>query len=411
MSEIVNTTPNEELIRFVDEATFKLWNFRGVPRDFDPETLLRESMEKSELAGYTFGIAKTNLCAAMGAFIFQNNPDLSFSFLNTAMKLFRSLEEKKWIANTHSILGIINNSLGNSETALYNALRGADYYDNHPEDPYDRVMAYYIIGTVYKDLKKYEESEKYYLRGVSSEDFEINNWGGRIYAGLASMYTEREKYDTALEYCFKSLKKLETEKNGLGISRAYTEIGIIYKKRGDFDAALKYMMDGLKIREEHDLKQFIVSSHLEIATVYSETGKNEEAIAHLEKAEEICNTIKQVQKLPKIFSELSQIHKMKGDFEKALSYTEKLLSLNSELNKKEMEKRIGSLQDSLLKEKAEEIEKIRNFELKMAYDLITEKNKEIMDSIQYAKRIQTALMTTEKYFDRNLRRLNGRKTE
>lgn len=411
MSEIVNTTPNEDLIRFVDDATFKLWNFRGIPKDFDPEALLRESLEKSERAGYTFGLAKTNLCAAMGSFIFQNDPDLAFNFLNKAMEMFRGLDEKKWIANTHSILGIINNSLGNSETALYNALRGADYYDSHQEDSYDRVMAYYIIGTVYKDLKKYEESEKYYLKGVASEDFETNNWGGRIYAGLASMYTETERYETALEYCFKSLKKLEQEKNGLGISRVYTEIGIINKKRGDFETALKYMTDGLKIREDHDLKQFIISSHLEIATAYSEIGRNEDAVRHLEKAEEISNNIKQVQKLPKIFAELTQIHKLKGDFEKALNYTEKLLRLNSELNKKEMEKRIGKLQDSLFKEKAEEIEKIRNFELKMAYDLITEKNKEITDSIHYAKRIQTALMTTEKYFDKNLRRLNGRKTE
>ena len=37
--------------------------------------------------------------------------------------------------------------------------------------------------------------------------------------------------------------------------------------------------------------------------------------------------------------------------------------------------------------------------------LVEEKQKEILDSIRYAKRIQTALMPTEKYIDKTLKRL------
>jgi hypothetical protein len=36
---------------------------------------------------------------------------------------------------------------------------------------------------------------------------------------------------------------------------------------------------------------------------------------------------------------------------------------------------------------------------------IEEKQKEIIDSIQYAKRIQSAMMPMEKYIDKNLKRL------
>jgi len=35
-----------------------------------------------------------------------------------------------------------------------------------------------------------------------------------------------------------------------------------------------------------------------------------------------------------------------------------------------------------------------------------EKNKDILDSIRYAKRIQQSLLPTEKYFERNLKILN-----
>ncbi len=38
--------------------------------------------------------------------------------------------------------------------------------------------------------------------------------------------------------------------------------------------------------------------------------------------------------------------------------------------------------------------------------IIEDKQKEILDSIRYAKRIQTALMSNEKYIENNLNRLN-----
>ena len=38
---------------------------------------------------------------------------------------------------------------------------------------------------------------------------------------------------------------------------------------------------------------------------------------------------------------------------------------------------------------------------------LEEKNKEVLDSIRYAKRIQTALLTSEKYIERKLNELNS----
>ena len=41
-------------------------------------------------------------------------------------------------------------------------------------------------------------------------------------------------------------------------------------------------------------------------------------------------------------------------------------------------------------------------------ELVEEKQKEILDSIRYAKRIQTALITSEKYIERNINRLSDK---
>jgi tetratricopeptide (TPR) repeat protein len=63
--------------------------------------------------------------------------------------------------------------------------------------------------------------------------------------------------------------------------------------------------------------------------------------------------------------------------------------------------RITRKQKALIEIKSKETEAQR--------DIIEERNKEILDSIHYAKRIQVALMPTEKYIERVLERSNKSK--
>ena len=48
----------------------------------------------------------------------------------------------------------------------------------------------------------------------------------------------------------------------------------------------------------------------------------------------------------------------------------------------------------------------KNAEINLQKEIIEEKQKEVMDSIRYAKRIQQSLLPTEKYIARNLTDLN-----
>lgn len=60
--------------------------------------------------------------------------------------------------------------------------------------------------------------------------------------------------------------------------------------------------------------------------------------------------------------------------------------------------------DRMVKEKTNEISKQKN-EIEEQHFELKEKQKEILDSIHYAKRIQNSLMPTEKYIDKNMKQL------
>jgi serine phosphatase RsbU (regulator of sigma subunit) len=398
-----NSKDRDEIIKEIDAANSLIWGRRGTPhQDFDPFKLIEDALENSKTLGYDFGIAQCTLNKGMGAFILQHNMELSLKFLNEALNMFKLQNNKKWIANTYITLGIITNTIGNSEAALYNSTKGFEFYETNEEDVDDSIMAYYVIGTVYKDLKKYDEAERYFLKGVKF-NLENSSWSGRIYTGLSNIYNEKGQFEKALEIAFKSLTILRSEQNKIGESRALNDIGGIYKNLKDFDNALKYFLEGLKIREEVNVKHFILGSLLEIASIYFEKNNSFDAITYFLRAEPIANETNHQVRLVFIYQKLAELYKRTNELDRSINYYEKLIQLSNELHSKEKETKIDNLQNALIQEKEQEIERLKNVELKNAYTLISEKNKEITDSIRYALRIQNALLASTNLLKKNLK--------
>ncbi|MGZ3921725.1 MAG: tetratricopeptide repeat protein [Bacteroidia bacterium] len=395
---------NEDLIRSIDEINDKIWNIRGntLDLDADPIKLGMEAYEKAISINYLMGIARGQLNQGMAAFIIQHNPPAAITKINEAINSFIQLGDKKWVANARLTLAIIYNSTGQSEPALYNTLKGVDFYENEPVDDLDKAMAYYVTGTVFKDLKKYKESEQYYKKGLATDNMESTSWGGRIFTSLANIYTEEGNYDEAIKMSLKGLEVLVAQKNIIGESRALNDLGNIYKRKKDYEQALDYYFRSLKIREESDLNQFAFSSLTEISSVYKETREYQKAIDYLIRAGKIAVQINQPVKEAQINREIGSIYRSMDQFKDALDYTEKYLEIITGIHAQEKAAKIDNLQNDLLLEKEQEIERLRNVELKEAYNLITEKNKEITDSIHYARRIQKALLAPDYLLNENL---------
>ncbi len=397
---------NQELINLIDSTTDFFWNQRGTaPFSSNVIGQCEELLEKAKLINYRLGIGRCLLSLGMGAFIVQHNSTKSLNFLNEAHLIFKELDDKKWVANSFLTIAIITNSTGKPEIALYPALKGIEYYSNDCKDPSDIVMANYVIGTIYKDLKNHPEAEKYYITGIE-KSIKDDSWLGRIYTGLSNIYNDRGEYNKALELAIKSLDLLRKEQNQIGESRALTDIGIIYKKLKNYDYALNYLFQGLKIRSESSFKNFLLGSLLEISVVYTKKNEFENAIKYLLEALPVAIETNHQPRIVDIYRELASLYKTTNNYLESLKHYEKYIEHTLAQNLKERDIKINDLQSTLVHEKEEEIERLKNVELKNAHKLISEKNKEIIDSINYAKRIQTALITSEMYIEKALNKLN-----
>jgi serine phosphatase RsbU (regulator of sigma subunit) len=391
----------EKIKKEIDAANDLVWLQRNSPStDYDPAAITSEALAKSKDINYEYGIARSTLNWGMAEFIVGNDHKKAFQLFDNAISMFDKLQDQKWLSNAYITRAIFCNSIGQPEIALYDGLKGIHYYEEHHKDG-DLSMAFYVMGTIYKDLKKYKEAERYYREGIEN-DVTSNTWTGRIYASLAGMLTDRQEYKQALEYGMKSLDILQGSNNLIGQSRALSDIGVIYKKLYENKLALDYFFKALEIRKTNNLKHFILASLIDIAEVYVQMGDEQNAISYFEQAEQYAGETSHFARQVIVYRNLSEIYKKRKDFEKVVEIYEKLLKINERVHTAEREAKLNQSESKLLKEKEEEIERLKNIELKKAYEVIEQRNKDIHDSITYAKRIQDALLAHEGFLKENL---------
>jgi len=391
----------EKIKHEVLEACDLVWVHRNSPSlDYDPQKLINEALEKSRSIGFLEGEARCYLNLGMAAFIVSNNNDLAFEFFEKAISYFESSGNKKWLANSLITKAIVRNSTGSPEIALYDGSKGVTYYEENEADP-EMPMAFYVMGTIYKDLKKYDLAENYFKRGIES-NFEQDVWTGRLYTGLAGIYSEQGKFNEAIALIEESSVFFKRSNNRIGESRAKHDLGNVYRKLGNNQMALQCLTEALQIRKENNLKHFILGSIIDIAELHTSMGDLESAKLFYKEAEAFAIETQHSQRLSNIYKELAILHKRSKEHELAIEVYEKLLRVMDDLKLANQETQINQTQSKLLKEKEQEIERLRNIELKKAYELIEQRNKDIHDSISYAKRIQNALLAQQTFLNEHL---------
>jgi tetratricopeptide (TPR) repeat protein len=94
-------------------------------------------------------------------------------------------------------------------------------------------------GITLRGLKKYKESEAFYLRAIS-----INPFFSEAYRSLSLLYTEMGLFYKVPYY----LKKAHSSKNE--IAAFYNSAGLIYAKRNKMDSAEVYLNKAIKLRPD-----------------------------------------------------------------------------------------------------------------------------------------------------------------
>ncbi|MGM0478001.1 MAG: SpoIIE family protein phosphatase [Bacteroidota bacterium] len=278
---------------------------------------------------------------------------------------------------------------------------------------------------------------------------------------IGSYYKDKELSDSALFYHEKALKIRLNKDDSLGISFSYNNIGLVYKNQKKYDLALEYYKKSLKIKQGLKNTKGMAGSNINIGQLYLLKNKYQKGIPYVENGIELTKKVEAKNFQLAGYKVLYKLHRNLHDFQAALKALETVRQLESEIHNNEQIKLAKELERKYNAEKLEQKAKINELELenskvklsqqqniiwflaigvaifillivlvfinyrqkkkinqqleennvllqkqKTKTDeqnvLLARKNKEITDSINYAKRIQEAILPSRYKISENI---------
>ena len=342
-------------------------------------------------------------------------------------------------------MGLLYNNIGDYTQALdlyFKCVAIAELFEEKDPGLMGKLMN--NIGSVYMNQKKDEDALKFFRKSIYYKSKADNKKDlASTYNNIGSLYMNSNP-DSALYYFDIAMKLREEagDKRGLGIvhknkGEVLLSLGKRKEAKQEFELSLKY-------REEVKDKAGIASSLFALGSMVVEDGSPSSGLSLILRGDSIANAIGSLSHRLQGAIELSKAYRALGKYSDALFHADVALSLkdsllNDESNRHSEEMRARYDMD----QQARELEQLKieqreialkseaqqNFykllivsgivvlvlivaffvirqrenrkaqqRLQFAFDQIELKNRDITDSIRYAKRIQQAILPVDDAF-------------
>jgi len=322
------------------------------------------SRKKAEEIGDKLGLAAALLNIGNRYSDLSDYPN-ALDYQEKSLKMFQEIGDKRGI-------GICLNNLGNIYKNQSNFSKALEYLQNslaiqqEREDTLEIMTCFNNIGFVYEKLSDFSKAREYYEDGLKFAK-RINDVDGiiRALSGIGNILSSTGKQKEAEQY-YNEVLKLATESGNLFIkSEAYHSLRGVLEKQGRYKEALAEFDKHIALRDSI----FSQEQNRDIAhrdAKYESDKKEATMQAEQEKANAVAEAESKKQKIVivSVVSGLLLVMVFAGFIFRSLRITRK--------------------QKILIEEQKTEVESQKH--------LVEEKQKEIIDSITYAKRLQEAIL-------------------
>jgi tetratricopeptide (TPR) repeat protein len=409
---------------------------------------------------YYYGIALNN----KGYFSdYNGNQTEAIDFYKRAIKIREDIDDKKGLASSYNNIGYIFKSQGNIPLAIdyyTKSIRLQEQNRKTNGEPVDKkglAYSYSNLGVIYKDNGDLEKALVLYNKSLKLRE-EINDKLGMGHSlnNIGFIYEQSSKLDKALEYFEKSLKLREETGYKNDIANSLHNVAFAYEKKGDREKAFQYYQRCISLQEATNDKYGLSYSYNNLAAIYLQKGKISEALNYSLRGVKLAKELGNPGSISHGTKILSRVYKAKGNAKEALEvyklYVTMHDSVNNENNRKasvksqlkyDYEKKAAAdsvrvveerkVVDAQLKQektqryalsgglvmvvlfalfmvnrfrvtnKQKKVIEEQKGIVEKQKEIVEEKQKEVLDSIHYAKRIQLSLLPQEKYIDKILK--------
>ena len=347
-----------------------------------------KSLKIREEIGYKKGMA-SSLGNIGNVHKEQENYALAIEFLEKSLTVFNELNEKRSVSIALENIGLCYQYSGNFKKAL-------GYFEECLKlseelgDTYGIAASYVDLSMVYQDMNEDEKSMEYNLKGLELYNSMGNIQGASIALGnIGFLYLKKKKYKEAIEHCLKAIEYADQTGGLEQAKNSYSVMYEAYKALGDNSKTLHAFEKYIAARDS------IVNERAKVEVIKQQTKyeyEKQKALDDVSHQKELAiqNEEKEKQQIL--------------TYSIALGLTLVLIFLIIVYNRF----KITQKQKLIIEETNEELNQTNEELAAQRDEIANQKNKietahqEIKDSIDYAKRIQNAILPTQSIIKGNL---------
>ena len=372
-----------------------------------------------------------------------NDQDSAAVYSDSARALAEKLNFKRGLLYSLMNLANYNSTRHKFKVALDLNLKALLLSQELKEEKAE-VRIYRSIGTTYYGIHDFDNGLKNYEEGLKiAEQIGYRSELPAFYSNLGIMWHSKKDYGKAMEYYIKALKLADANKDMRSKSYVLNSMGKLYYDIGkkderpqDFEQAIKYYKQSLDLKKEMNDKRGMANTLGNIGDVLIERGRYDDALDYYKQGYALARETQYNEWLETGCFIMSDIYVKLGDYKSAYLVHKEYVAIKDTLESIADRKAMADLQDKFddeQREKTIELQQKENelleaqvksrnttlgfasaglvivivfaFFLYRSYRekqkinmVIEEKNKNITDSIMYAKRIQTAILPSREQF-------------
>lgn len=335
-----------------------------------------------------------------GEEILREDPRRAFAYAQEIAEQMEAGGDEFQINKVREFTARCYQSNGNYHRALQVCLEALQYFES-VNDYSNAAMCLNTLGAVYNYLGDYEKRLQTnltclsYRRKGGDEAGEISTL-----SNIGDTYNTLGNHDKALEYFQLCLQFNSISPRTKAI--VVHNIGETEFFKGNYSAAIPQFEESIQLAKNTSYYIIEEAGNAFLARIYFTEKNIPKAITHLDAAEKIIRDKKYTGELPPILKLRAQCAEYTGDHAGATELYKQYITITEQIRKDNDTRSMQDLQFAYRVEKLQEenrIHKEKNQALRQAYlkiaqqnRLIEEKNRSITDSINYALKIQTALL-------------------
>jgi len=352
------------------------------------------------------------------AYIYDLQADLknAIKLYFKAIKIQEAIDHKKGLAISYNNLGVLYNTQEEYGNAL-KYYKKAEKLRLKIKDIDGLGNTYNNIATIYNEYDSLDLALDYYKKSLKYREQIKDNVGlANVYNNIGTLYMDKGKEEKALEYFTKAQTIVKQINNELMYLSTNFNLSSLYENKNNLDEAKKLSLDGLDIAKQKGIPLYINKFSKSLYSIYEKKQNYKNALIMYKLHIKMRDSLKNEENTKEL---VQQQAKYEYEKQKAIDDAEheKQIAIEQEAAEKQTiityattgglglvgifllvvfnRLKVTRKQKNIIEEQKQEVEQQKQV-VELAHSELEEKNKEITDSIQYAKRIQNAILPPAK---------------